>query len=130
MAAPLCDATALTLIFEDACNLGLSNRMRLQLALRASLNLKIFWNLTKAKMTAIFANFFKPPKVPIPGVANIAVGYLCEIHVFKVSAKSKVQLKGVMLITKFFDNVGCPLDPDNMSFPFGGKTHCAFDCNT
>jgi hypothetical protein len=28
-----------------------------------------------------------------------------------------MRLKGAMLIAQFYDNVGCPLDPDNMLWP-------------
>ncbi len=67
-------------------------------------------------MTAIFANLLKPPKVPAPGAAAHAAGTLQEIQAYKVSAKSKMRLKGEMLIGKFYDNVRHPLDPDNMSW--------------
>ncbi len=48
------------------------------------------------------------------GTAAIATGQLREIPAFKVSAKSKMRLKGAMLIAKFYNDVGHPLDPDNI----------------
>jgi hypothetical protein len=68
-------------------------------------------------MKAIFANFFKPPKVPVPGAAARAAGALRKIQAYEVSAKSKMRLNGAMIIAKFYDDVGHPLDPDNMSWP-------------
>jgi hypothetical protein len=50
------------------------------------------------------------------GAAAITAGQLREIPAFEVSAKSKMRLKGAMLIAKFYNNVGCPLDPDSMSW--------------
>ena len=66
-------------------------------------------------MKTIFANLFKPPKVPVPGAAARATGTLHKIQAYKVSAKSKMRLNGAMFIAKFYDDVGRPLDPENMS---------------
>jgi hypothetical protein len=66
-------------------------------------------------MMAIFTNLLKPPKVPATGMAACAAGTLQEIQAYEVSAKSKMRLKEARLIAKFYDNVGHPLDPDNMS---------------
>ena len=53
----------------------------------------------------------------MPGAAARAAGALREIQAYEVSAKSKMRLNGAMLIAKFYDDVGRPLDPDNMSWP-------------
>ncbi len=50
------------------------------------------------------------------GTTAVAARQLHEIPAFEVSAKSKMRLKGAMLIAKFYDNVSHPLDPDNMSW--------------
>jgi hypothetical protein len=68
-------------------------------------------------LDAIFSNLYKPPKVPAAGAAALAAGRLREIQAYEVSAKSKMRLKGAMLIVKFYDDVGRPLDPDNMAWP-------------
>ncbi len=90
MAAPLFNATALTFFFEDAGSMGLTNRTRMQLGVKGILEPKDFKEFNKDRMKTIFANFFKPPKVPAAGVAAIAAGCLHEIQAFEVSAKSKM----------------------------------------
>ncbi len=114
MAATLFDATALTLFFENANSMGLSNRTRLQLAHEGVAVPDNFKEFDKEGLSAIFSNLYKPRKVPVAGAAAIAAGQLREIPAFDVSAKSKMRLKGAMLIAKFYDDVGCPLDPGNM----------------
>ncbi len=113
-AAPLFDAAALTLFFEDAGSMGLSNCTRLQLAHEGIVVPNNFKEFNKEGLSTIFLNLYKPPKVPAVGATAIAAGQLREIPAFEVSAKSKMRLKGAMLIAKFYNNVGCPLDPDNM----------------
>ncbi len=51
------------------------------------------------------------------GAAAVAAGKLQEIQAYEVSAKSKMRLKGEMLIVNFYDDVRRPLDPDNMAWP-------------
>ncbi len=68
-------------------------------------------------LNAIFLNLYKPPKIPATDAAAIAAGRLREIQAYEVSAKSKMRLKGAMLIAKFYDDVGHPLDPANMAWP-------------
>ncbi len=117
MAAQLFNATALTLFFEEADNMGLSYCTRLQLAVEGITEPKDFKEFEDNGMTAIFTNLLKPPKVPALGVAACAAGTLWEIQAYEVSAKSKMRLKGAMLIAQFHHNVGRPLDPDNMTWP-------------
>jgi hypothetical protein len=114
MAATLFDAAALTLFFEDVNNMGLSNRTRLQLAHEGIAVPDDFKEFGEEGLSAIFLNLYKPLKVPVAGPAAIATGRLRKIPAFEVSAKSKMRLKGAILIAKFYDNVGHPLDPDNM----------------
>jgi hypothetical protein len=57
------------------------------------------------------------PKIPATGAAAVAAGRLREIQAYAVSTKPKMWLKGAMLIVKFYDDVGRPLDPDNMAWP-------------
>ncbi len=97
--------------------MGLSHRTRLQLAVEGITEPKDFKEFNNDGMTAIFTNLLKPPKVPALGVAARAAGTLQEIQAYEVSTKSKMRLKGAMLIAQFYDNVGCPLDPDNMLWP-------------
>jgi hypothetical protein len=117
MAGPLFDAVVLTLFFEDANNMGLSNCTCMQLAVEGITKHEDFKEFDNNGMTAIFTNLLKPPKVPGTGTAACAAGTLQEIQAYEVSAKSKMRLKGARLIAKFYDNVGCSLDPDNMLWP-------------
>jgi hypothetical protein len=103
-AAPLFDTAAVTLFF-GACTLPT----------RVSRFLKISRSkLIKDCLNEIFSNLYKPPKVTAPGAALLAVGRLCEIQAYNVSAKSTMRLKGAAMLVKFYDNAGRPLDPDNM----------------
>jgi hypothetical protein len=117
MAATLFDATVLTLFFEDANNMGLSNHTCLQLVVKGITKPEDFKEFNGNGMTAIFTNLLKPPKVPATGAAACAAGTLQEIQAYEVSAKFKMRLKGERLIAKFYDNVGHPLDLDNISWP-------------
>ena len=98
MAAQLFDAAALTLFFKDANNMGLSHRTRLQLAVEGITEPKDFKEFNNNGMTVIFTNLLKPPKVPALGAAARAAGNLQEIQAYEVSARSKMRLKGAMLI--------------------------------
>jgi hypothetical protein len=100
MAATLFNAAALTLFFEDANSMALSNRTRLQLAHEGIAVPKDFKEFDEEGLSAIFLNLYKPLKVPVAGAAAIALGQLHEILAFEVSAKSKMRLKGAMLIAK------------------------------
>ncbi len=62
MAAQLFNATALTLFFEDANNMGLSHRTRLQLAVEGITEPEDFEEFNNDGMTAIFTNLLKPPR--------------------------------------------------------------------
>ena len=107
----LFDAAALNFFFEDAGSMGLSNRTRLQLAHEGIADPEDFKEFDEDGLNAIFSNLYKPPKIPAIGAAAIAAGRLREIQAYEVSAKSKMRLKGAILIVKFYDDVGRPLDP-------------------
>lgn len=103
------DAAALTVFFENAGSMGLSNRTRMQLAHEGIADPVDFKEFDEDGLDAVFSNLYKPPKVPAPGAAALAAGRLREIQAYEVSAKSKMRLKGAMLIVKFYDDVGRPL---------------------
>jgi hypothetical protein len=117
MAAQLFDVAALTLFFEDANNMGLSHCTHLQLAVEVITKPEDFKEFDDDGIMAIFTNLLKPPKVPATGAAAYAAGTLHKIQAYEVSAKSKMRLKGMKLIAKFYDNVGHLLDPNNMLWP-------------
>jgi hypothetical protein len=98
MAAQLIDPMALTLFFEDANNMGLSHCTRLQLAVEGITKPEDFKEFKDNGMMGIFTNLLKPPKVPTLGAAARAAGTLQEIQAYEVSAKSKMRLKGAMLM--------------------------------
>jgi hypothetical protein len=76
MAAQLFNAAALTLFFEDANNMGLSHRTRLQLAVDGITESEDFKEFDDNGMKVIFTNLLKPPKVPALGTAAHAAGTL------------------------------------------------------
>ncbi len=88
--------------------MGLSHCTQLQLAVEGITEPKDFKEFNNNGMMAIFTNLLKPPKVPALGAAACAAGTLQEIQAY---------LKEAMLIAQFYGNIGCPLDPDNMSWP-------------
>ncbi len=92
--------------------MGLSYRTRLQLAVEGITEPKDFKEFEDNGMMAIFTNLLRPPKVPALGVAAHAAGTLQEIQAYEVSTKSKMRLKGAMLIAQLYDKVGRPLHPD------------------
>jgi hypothetical protein len=116
MAAQLFNGAALTFFFEDHGSMGLSHHKRTQLSVKGITEPKDFKEFDKDGMKTIFANLFKPPKVPVTGVVAIATGRLHEIQAFEVSAKLKMQLMGAMLIAKCYNDILRPLDPDNMTW--------------
>jgi hypothetical protein len=79
MAATLFNAAALTLFFEDANNMGLLNRTRLQLAVEGITVPEDFKEFDDNGMMATFTNLLKPPKAPATGTATCAAGTLQEI---------------------------------------------------
>ena len=89
---------------------------RLQLAVEGITIPKDFKEFVNKGMKAIFTNLLKPPKILVTGAAACATGILSKIQAYEVPAKSKMRMNGAMLIAKFYDNVGRPLDPDNMSW--------------
>jgi len=113
----LFDAAVLDVFFEDAGSMGLSNRTRLQLAQKGIADPEDFKEFDENGLNAIFSNLYKPPKIPAIGATAIAAGRLREIQAYDESAKSKMRLKGAMIIIKFYDDVRHPLDPDNMAWP-------------
>ena len=72
------DAAALTVFFEDAGNMGLSNRTRLQLAHEGIgiADPKDFKEFNEDGLNAIFSNLYKPPKIPAAGAAALAAGWV------------------------------------------------------
>jgi hypothetical protein len=81
--------------------MGLSNRTRLQLAHEGITDPEDFKEFDEDGLSAIFSNLYKPPKIPAISAAAVAAGRLQEIQAYEVSAKSKMRLKGAMLIVKF-----------------------------
>ena len=115
-AAPLFDAAQLTSFFEGPDFMALSNRTRLQLAHEGITVPDDFIDFNAEGLKGISLNLLKPPKIPAAGAAALAAGRLRKIMAYKVSAKSKMCLKGAQKIVKFYENVGRDLDPQNMTW--------------
>jgi hypothetical protein len=117
-AAPLFDAAPaqLTSFFKGPDFMVLSNCKRLQLAHEGIMVPDDFIDFDAEGLEGIFLNLLKPPKVPAAGAAALAAGRLREIMAYKVSAKSKMRLKGAQKIAKFYEKVGRNLDPQNMTW--------------
>jgi hypothetical protein len=98
-APALFDAAALTAFFENANAMALSNCTRLHLASEGILTPNDFKDFDDDGLEAIFLNLAKPPKVPGVGAR------LVEVRAYEVSAKSKMRLKGVLKIAKFYESI-------------------------
>jgi hypothetical protein len=112
----LFNPAALTLFFEGADAMALSNCICLCLAIEGILIPNDFINFDNNGLDAIFTNLAKPPKIEATRPADCQAGRLLEIMTFEVSAKSKLHLKGAMKIAKFYKNINWTLDPDNMTW--------------
>jgi hypothetical protein len=112
----LFNPSALTLFFEGADAMVLSNRTRLRLAIEGLLVFKDFNDFDNNGLDAIFTNLAKPPKIEATCLKDQHAGRLLEIMAFEVSAKSKMRLKGAMKIAKFYEDINRTLDPDNMTW--------------
>ncbi len=115
-AAPLFDAAQITIFFKGADFMALSRCTRLQLAHEGITVPDDFIDFDAEGLKGIFLNLLKPPKVPAAGAVALATGCLWKIMAYKVSAKSKMRLKGALKIAKFYENVRRNLDPQNMTW--------------
>jgi hypothetical protein len=115
IAPVLFNPATLMLFFEGADAMALSNCTHLRLVIEGIFVPNNFNNFDNDGLDAIFTNLAKPPKVEATCLADPQAGCLLEIMAFKVSAKSKMCLKGAMKITKFYENIDRTLDPDNMT---------------
>jgi hypothetical protein len=116
IAPVLFNPATLTLFFEGADAMALSNCTRLRLAIEGILVLNNFNDFDGNGLDAIFTYLAKPPKVEATCLADCKAGRLLEITAFEVSAKSKMSLKGAMKIAKFYENIDQTLDPENMTW--------------
>ena len=109
--APVFSPAELTHCFESCDAMALSNRTRLRLQLEGIVVPIDFQDFDSDGLDAIFTNLTKPPKIQAIHAQDRAAGRLMEVMSFKVSAKSKMPLKGALKIAKFYENVGRELDP-------------------
>jgi hypothetical protein len=108
-------AAQVVLFFEDQVQVYMALTCRTATALAAG-GIAIPDNLSeydKEGMNSIYQNWHKPAKVTWDGMAGTR-GELCEIQAYKVSAKSQICLTIGAVAAKFYDDIGCALDPDNM----------------
>jgi hypothetical protein len=64
-------------------------------------------------MNSIYYNLHKPAKVLCAGAAGVH-GELQEIQAYKLLAISQICSMIKATASKFYDNISCALDPDNM----------------
>ena len=106
----------LTNFFEGRDAIALSKRIHMQLQVEGIVVSIDFQDFDSNGLDAIFINLAKPSMIQAIRVQDRAVGRLMEVMSFEVSAKSKMCLKGALKIAKFYENVGCKLDPQNMTW--------------
>ena len=111
-AAPiLFDAAALTIFWEHADAMSLSNLTCVQLAIEG---INVPWDLDEYDedgMEKIFLNLAKPPKE-----ATANAGRLRDVLPFVVTGKSKMRFVGAANLVIFFKTLSHPLDPSNMTW--------------
>jgi hypothetical protein len=107
--APAFDAAALTLFWEDADSMSLSNHTCVQLAVKGITVPGELEEYDEAGLEKIFHNLAKPAKVAT------AQECLCEVEPFKVTGtgKAKQRLQGAAQLVKFYKTISRkpPLDP-------------------
>jgi hypothetical protein len=116
IAPVLFNPAALMLFFEGADAMALSNCTHLRLVIEGILVPNNFNDFDDDGLDAVFTNLAKPLKVEATCLADRQARGLLEIMAFEVSTKSKMRLKGVMKIAKFYENIDRTLDPDNMTW--------------
>jgi hypothetical protein len=108
-------AAEIVLFFDDQAYMALSNRTTTALAAEGIAVLDDLSEYDKEGMGNIYRNLRKPAKVLCAGVAG-AGGELQEVQAFNLSAKSQIRLTIGAVIAKFYEDIGCPLNPENMKW--------------
>jgi hypothetical protein len=106
-------AAQVVLFFEDQAYMALTCHTATALAAEGITIPDNLSEYDKEEMNSIYWNLHKPAKVPWDGMAG-ARGELREIQAYKLSAKSQIHLTIGAIATKFYDNIGRALDPNNM----------------
>jgi hypothetical protein len=106
----LFDAAALTHFWENTAAMGIIYRKQVQLVEEGIENPEYLVEFYEIGLDKIFKNLANPAKNPFAG------GRLQEINAYTMSGKSKMQIEGAKKMAKFYETIGCPLDPDNMSW--------------
>jgi hypothetical protein len=100
-------------LFEDQAYMALTCRTATALATEGIAIPDNVSKYDKKGMNPIYWNLRKPAKVPWDGAAG-ACGELCEIQAYKLSAKSQICLTIGAVASKFYNDIGRALDPNNM----------------
>jgi hypothetical protein len=104
------DAATLTHFWENTAAMGIINHTQVQLVEEGIENPEDLAEFDEKGLEKIFKNLANPAKIPIAG------GRLQEINAYMMSGKSKMQIEGARKMAKFYETIGRPLDPDNMSW--------------
>ena len=105
----------IVLFFEDQAYMALTNRTTTALAAEGIVVPDDLSEYDKEGMGNIYRNLRKPAKILRPGAAG-ARGELQEVQAYELSAKSQIRLTIGATIAKFYEDIGRPLDPDNMQW--------------
>jgi hypothetical protein len=101
------------LFFGDQAYMALTHCTATALAAEGIVIPKDLSEIDKEGMNSIHCNLRKPTKVLRAGVAGVH-GELQEIQAYELLAISQICLMIGAAASKFYDNIGCALDPDNM----------------
>jgi hypothetical protein len=106
-------AAQIVLFFKDQAYMALTHRTSTALTAEGIAIPNDLSKLDKEGMNSIYCNLRKPAKVLCVGAAGVH-GELREIQTYELLAKSQICLTIWAAASKFYDNNGRALDPDNM----------------
>ena len=104
------DAATLTHFWENTAAMGIINHTQVHLIEEGIENPEDLAEFDEKGLEKIFKNLANPAKIPIAGER------LQKINAYAMSGNSKMQIEGARKMAKFYKTIGCPLDPDNMSW--------------
>ncbi len=106
-------ANQITAFFEDAVQMGLSNRTRVHLQTEGINDPDDLIDFVgKEDWTPILDNCCRPPQIPGQGVGTALVNQ----HAFHLPAKSLIQLKVAAQVVLFYERTSHPLTAQNLSW--------------
>ncbi len=106
-------AAQITLFFQDQAYMSLTACTATALVAKGIAIPDDLFEFDKEGMELIFRNLHKPAKVLCAGAAGVS-SELQEIMAYEMLARYQIRLMIGAAVPKFYNYIGCTLDPDNM----------------